>query len=154
VGSSKRSATRDITVAGLSLRQFAAVLVISILLVGCQGAPGVVPDAEMQLHVNNGTPLQLLLVVNGRTYPLPAEGQIDLRASELPPLAWMAEIRTMSGRSLVGLTVRSGDVVQTQASQKGDGARVDLSCGRIDIWSGPPLLGPPPGAGAVGDCIP
>jgi hypothetical protein len=136
------------------MRQFAVILVTSIVLVGCQVAPGVVPDAEMQLHVNNGTSLQLVLVVNGQTYPLPANGQTDLKASELPPLAWMAEVQTMSGRSLVGITVRSGDVVQTQASQKGDGARVDLSCGRIDIWSGPPLLGPPPGPGVPGDCVP
>jgi hypothetical protein len=137
------------------MRPFATALVTSIVLLGCQVvAPGIVPDAEMQLHVNNGTPLELVLVVNDRTYPLGGPGQIDLTVRELPPLAWTAEVRTITGRSLLGLTVRSGDVVQTGASQKGDGARVDLSCGRIDIWSGPPLLGPVPGPGVPGDCLP
>ena len=39
-------------------------------------------------------------------------------------------------------------------SAQGDAVRVDLSCGRLDIWSGPPLLGPPPGPGTPGDCTP
>jgi hypothetical protein len=134
------------------MRNFAVGLLFSILLLGCRVGAGVVPDGEMQLHVNNGTPLQLVLLVNGTRYALPANVQTDFTASELPPLAWMAEIQTVSGRSLVRVTVRSGDVVQTGASQKGDGARVDLSCGRIDIWSGPPLLGPVPGPGVPGDC--
>ena len=30
----------------------------------------------------------------------------------------------------------------------------NLSCGRLDIWSGPPLSGPPPGPGKPGDCAP
>ncbi len=34
------------------------------------------------------------------------------------------------------------------------GARVDLSCGRIDIWSGTPMMGPAPGPGVPGDCDP
>ena len=136
------------------MRNFAFGLVTSILLLGCGVRAGVVPDGEMQLHVSNGTPLQLVLLVNGSTYSLRANEQTDFRASELPSLPWMAEIQTPSGRSLVGVTVRSGDVVQTQASHKGDGARVDLSCGRIDIWSGPPLLGPVPGPGVPGDCRP
>jgi hypothetical protein len=43
-------------------------------------------------------------------------------------------------------------VIETNSYLKGDGNRVDLSCGRIDVWAGPPLLGPAPGPGTPGDC--
>ena len=46
----------------------------------------------------------------------------------------------MTGRTLLSLTVRSGDVIEGPNGSTGDGARVDLSCGGIDLWSGPPLL--------------
>ena len=57
------------------------------------------------------------------------------------------------------LTVSAGDVWSQQnadgsGESKGDGARVDLSCGRIDVWSGTPMMGPAPGPGAPGDCDP
>jgi len=52
------------------------------------------------------------------------------------------------------MTVRPGDVWETAGQMKGDAVRVDLSCGRLDIWSGPPLLGPAPGPGKPGDCAP
>ena len=33
---------------------------------GCQPVAGVVPDRQMELHANNGTPLQLAIVVDGQ----------------------------------------------------------------------------------------
>jgi hypothetical protein len=55
---------------------------------------------------------------------------------------------------LVSMIVHDGDVVAAADGDKGDANRVDLSCGRLDIWSGPPLLGPAPGPGSPGDCGP
>ncbi len=126
--------------------------------------PGVavVPDQEMRLEISNGTTLPVTLVVNGvvvDTFPAgdgPAEG---IPASELPPLPWDVEARSPTGRALVTLTVRSGDVWSADTSNggrevHGAAVRVDLSCGRLDIWSGPPLMGPLPGPGIPGDCAP
>jgi len=57
------------------------------------------------------------------------------------------------------MTVHPGDVWATtgpngEGREKGDGVRVDLSCGRLDVWSGPPMIGPAPGTGSPGDCAP
>ena len=57
------------------------------------------------------------------------------------------------------MTVRQGDVFNTfnpdgLLVMKGDAVRVDLSCGVLRIWSGPPLLGGVPGPGSPGDCEP
>ncbi len=108
----------------------------------------------MELHANNGTPLQLAIVVNGQMELLAPHAQLDLFAATLPSLPWVAEVRTVTGRTLLSLTVRSGDVIEGPNGSTGDGARVDLSCGGIDLWSGPPLLGPMPGPGTPGDCVP
>lgn len=131
----------------LAVVAFAAVI-------GCQPVSGVVPDEQMQLHANNGTPLQLVLVVNGQATPLPPKAQVDFSAPNLPSLPWVTEVRTVTGRTLLSLTVRSGDIIERSNGAMGDLARVDLSCGRIDLWSGPPAGGPAPGPGAPGDCVP
>jgi hypothetical protein len=51
-----------------------------------------------------------------------------------------------SGRVLASMTVHPGDVGNMtgpngQGEARGDGVRVDLSCGRLDIWAGPPMTG-------------
>jgi len=76
---------------------------------------------------------------------------------DLPRQPWLVEARTPTGRVLSSMTVRPGDVWETtmpdgSTQMKGDAVRVDLSCGRLDMWSGPPLLGPAPGPGKTGDC--
>ena len=129
---------------------------------GDSGIPlGVLPPDSMSLSINNGTTLTVTLVVNGTLVASlePATclgcGQDDgVPASLLPPLPWQAEVRSPSGRVLVSLTVHEGDVVYGSSSSQGDANRVDLSCGRIDLWSGPPLSGPPPEPGSPGDCRP
>lgn len=123
-------------------------LLVVVAFGSCQPGNGVVPDWEMELHVSNGTPLDLVLAVNGQVEPLAPNAQGDFSASRLPSLPWFAEVSTTTGRILLSLTVRSGDVIETSNSRKGDLARVDLSCGRIDLWSGPPAGGPAPGPGA------
>ena len=57
------------------------------------------------------------------------------------------------------MTVRDGDLQATTnpdggSSANGIGGRIDLSCGRLDIWSGVPVIGPMPGPGSPGDCLP
>ncbi len=115
----------------------------------------------MTLAIQNGTTIPVILVVNGTTIARfePQSGEPGIPFTRLPPLPWATEVRMVSGRVLLQMTVHAGDVVEIHrsdgtGSSKGDGARVDLSCGRIDLWSGPPLAGPAPGPGTPGDCDP
>lgn len=113
----------------------------------------VAPD-QMTLSANNGSTKSVSLVVNGSLVREILPGvQVTLAARDLPELPWQAEVRLEGGRTLLSLTVRAGDVVKG-ASPSGDATRIDLSCGRIDLWSGPPIGGPAPGAGVPGDCNP
>ncbi len=122
----------------------------------------VVPPEAMTLSISNGTTLTVTLVVDGivvRTVA-PSTGADPIPASALPALPWVVEARSPSGRVLTSMTVKAGAVWQVAApveggsESKGVGARADLSCGRLDIWSGPPMIGPAPGPGSPGDCAP
>jgi hypothetical protein len=131
-----------------------AVATLCVLLAACT-APGTVPAASMSVSIENGTTLPVTVVVNDAQVATVAPGDdATLPSSQMPSLPWNVEARSPSGRVLVSLVVHDGDVVHTQNRYDGDAARVDLSCGRLDIWSGPPLLGPAPGPGSPGDCAP
>ena len=119
------------------------------------GAP--MKPAPMKLSVQNGTTVVVTLVVNGtvvETFP-PGAFEDPIKA-ELPPLPWSVETRSPSGRVLSRMTVKEGDYVTsngpTAGMVKGDAVRVDLSCGRLDVWYGPPLLGGTFIPGPSGDC--
>jgi len=113
------------------------------------------PPAAYDLWVSNQTTLAVTLAVNGTAVRTVApHEQASLRADALPPLPWSVEARSPSGRVLLTVAVRAGDVEAGPGTMRGDAARVDLSCGRLDVWSGPPLLGPVPGPGRTGDCEP
>ena len=126
------------------------------------GAPSAVPG----LSIQNGTALEVSLVVNGvvvRTIGpggcLGCGGGAGIPAVELPALPWNVAVLTPSRRELTTLTVHEGDVAETSSPGGGGGsrgvaARVDLSCGRLDVWAGPPIAGPAPGPGSPGDCAP
>jgi hypothetical protein len=124
------------------------------------GVPLVTAPGAMRLDVSNETTIDVLLTVNGRPgIPVPAGQGLEVGPADIGPLPWAAQVRTVSGRILVQAKVEAGDVVSQDngngsGSQRGVGARVDLSCGRIDLWSGPPMLGPAPGPGTPGDCDP
>jgi len=125
------------------------------------GSDGIVPPGAMTVSVSNGTTLGVEVVVNDSfVTTLDPGGCLGCRsddaipASVLPPLPWQVEVRNVYGRTLVALPIHAGDVIETSSYLKGDGNRVDLSCGRIDIWSGPPMLGPAPEPGTPGDCRP
>lgn len=136
----------------ITLRVILLILCASIVSIGCD-RPGVVPDSAMTLELNNGTTVPVALVVSGLSVMrVEPHTQVRLTAHELPSLPWHARVNLLTGRMLLELTVNSGDVRFEGSVQLGAAARVDLSCGRIDLWSGTPLLGPPPGRGQPGDC--
>lgn len=130
----------------------AGTVLLATVLATCGGDPDPV---TLLLEASNGTTLEVTLVVNGQPVAVVAPGTAGgLTASQLPPLPWSVEARTASGRVLIAFDVDSGDVVRVGNQLRGAGGRVDLSCGRLDVWSGPPMLGPVPGPGESGDCEP
>jgi hypothetical protein len=136
---------------------FTVALFGFLLVATCSPAP--TGDAH-DLVVSNQTTLAVTLAVNGTVIrTIQPKTQETVLVKELPPLPWAVEARASSGRVLTSMAVRPGDVWETSMPDgstqlKGDAVRVDLSCGRLDIWSGPPLLGPAPGPGMPGDCAP
>jgi hypothetical protein len=151
----------------MGLRLVSWLVLAAIAVSGCVGRGGASeptatpppsPTATVTLSIANYTTIAVTLVVNGSVVEVvPPGGYQDPIKVALPALPWTVETRSPSGRDLSSMTVRPGDVWQTSypgggGAAHGDAVRVDLSCGRIDVWSGPPLLGPPPGPGTSGDC--
>jgi hypothetical protein len=134
------------------LHRLATIGALVVALSACSN-PNVVPDALMEVAVDNTTSIAVDIVVNDAAIgSVPANTRSTFGAADLPSLPWHVVALTSSGRELVTLDVKSGDVYDRPGSQSGVGARVDLSCGRLDIYSGPPLMGPIPGPGVPGDC--
>lgn len=139
-----------------------AIARVIALVAACQpqSSDGIVPPEQMELTVANLSSLDLVLVLNGAPIqPLRPGTRTAVPASRLPALPWAAEVRLPTGRSLVATTVNAGDIWSRPIANGGTelhgvGARLDLSCGRIDLYSGPPLMGPAPGSGSPGDCDP
>jgi len=134
------------------MRDLARALLGFVLVAACSPAPTGDPH---DLVVSNQTTLAVTVAVNGTVVrTIQPNKQEILFVRELPSLPWAVEARAPTGRVLTSMIVRPGDVWVTGNEMHGDAVRVDLSCGRLDIWSGPPLLGPPPGPGTPGDCAP
>jgi len=113
-----------------------------------------------ELNVSNQTTIAVRVVVNGREVAVLEPGAVlhDLVIDAIP-MPWLVQLTTATRRVLLDLAIEQDAVLTTtgpdgQVSTKGQGARVDLSCGRLEAWVGPPLLGPPPGRGTLGDCDP
>jgi hypothetical protein len=141
---------------GLALLLCALALITS----GCVG-PGGTPTlagsipVAVSLSYSNQTTIAVDLVVNGTKVSTMLPGTDGtVLASSLPAQPWAVQAQTSKGRVLTSMTVRPGDIAQGSGYSRGDAVRVDLSCGRLDIWSGPPLVGPAPGSGSPGDCTP
>ena len=127
--------------------------------------PGVSPTPDWgvdpPLGISNGTTLTVTLILTGKvigTYP-PGSGRSPLVIPNLPPLPWVVEARSPSGRLLTSMTVAAGELYETTTpnggrTENGTLGRVDLSCGRLDINAGAPASGPAPGPGKPGDCAP
>ena len=139
------------------MRARLALLAIGLLAAGC----GLLPGERPELGVSNGTDLVVVVTVNGELlgeFPPHGPGP-EFDVSRLPALPWTVEARTVSGRLLTSMVVEPGDVQRTVeandvVSLSGALARVDLSCGRLDIWAGFRPSGPAPGPGRPGDCEP
>ena len=102
------------------------------------------------LSVSNETSIAVDLLVNGAVVATVAPGaEIDVPTSELPARPWAIETRSPSGRVLSSLSVATSDYYDRLS---GMAVRADLSCGRIDVWLGPPMLGPAFVPGPSGDC--
>lgn len=146
----------------------AATVALACLLGACSLLPSMVPSiappgaGPVGVEVSNATTLPITIVVNGvaaRNVGPGDEVREPMTADVLGPMPWKVEARTASGRVLLSFTVHDGDVIYKDfgdghSSAQGDGARVDLSCGRLDVWAGPPMIGPIPGPGTPGDCAP
>ena len=126
-------------------RFFLIVVLVLGVLSGCAGCgpnPSNIPNVG--LSIGNYTTIAVTLVVNGKVIEtVPAGGYEDPIKGELPVLPWHVETRSPSGRVLSSMTVDSA---------VGGAVRADLSCGRLDVWSETPILGPPGGPGQPGDC--
>jgi hypothetical protein len=98
--------------------------------------------------------------VNGQIVGVAVPGQaFGPLGADLPPMPWTVEARTASGRLLTTMIVRREDISREEVGngatrESGAGARIDLSCGRLDLWVGVPMIGPAPGPGTPGDCDP
>jgi hypothetical protein len=107
--------------------------------------------AGYDLWLNNSTPLSLVIVVNGDTAgEVPAMTQTSFAAVGLPGLPWTVKVNAANGKQVMSLDVPAGVVWSTTAPNGGGevhgaGKFIDLACGRIDVWVGPPLGGPVPG---------
>jgi hypothetical protein len=142
----------------LAGRRFAAIVLAVCtagVLAGCQAAPSPVPSAAASpagppLSISNGTSIPVMLAINGSVIEIvpPGDRQDPITAS-LPPRPWAIETRSPGGRVLSVLSVGVNDYV---SDTMGRAVRVDLTCGRLDVWSGPPLLGPTFIPGPSGDC--
>ena len=139
------------------VRAYARTMLALVLVATCSPAPTGEPH---DLGISNGTTMPVTIAVNGTALRTIQPQTLDtILVKDLPPLPWVVEARTSTGRALLSLSVRAGDVWETTGpdgthERNGDANRVDLSCGRLDMWSGPPLLGPAPGPGKPGDCAP
>jgi hypothetical protein len=120
------------------------------------------PAFGSDIDVGNGTDLDVTILVNGSDVGVaPAHLNTTIPADRLPAKPWSVQAQTASGRSLLSFKVAPGEVFSTtgpggDTTTSGAGSRVDLSCGRLDVTVGGPMLGPPPEAnpGASGDCDP
>jgi len=134
-----------------------ALVLIGVVVHACGQIP---VDPRPALGIDNGTTLPVTIVVNGteiETVPPTTHRLIEPEA--LPEMPWEVEARTPTGRVLLTLAVAPGVVSKTVepdgvVSLQGAADRVDLSCGRLDLYAGPPLIGPMLGPGEPGDCEP
>jgi hypothetical protein len=117
---------------------------------GFPGAPSMTPSATPvppPLSVANGTDRVITISVNDIVVAtVPATSGLDpIETPAMPRLPWSISIQAVDGFVLATASMENG---QTLAMRR------DLSCGRIDVWSRGPILGPMNGPGEPGDCGP
>jgi hypothetical protein len=117
------------------------------------------PDARFDLHVDNGTTVQISVVLDGREASQVAPRTTTVVSLRNEPIGDVTiEARIPNGRPVITFAidprVLGAAPVGSVTNVTGAAHRVDLSCGRLDIWLLTPPLGPAPGPGTPGDCGP
>jgi hypothetical protein len=143
-------------------RRLVGAATVVLLVAGCAaeapGTPIASAPAAMAIHVGNGTPLDVSILVNGQPEGVvAAHSGGELAATGLPALPWTVEARSPSGRVLTTMAVAADAVPLAPDVHTIPMGRVDLSCGRLTVWAGdfPPSGPVPPSpAGSPGDCAP
>jgi hypothetical protein len=141
-------------------RRWAAALMVMVAYISIAGCVPQLSAENPGLGVDNGTTLPVTITVNGaRIDTIAPKTQRSIGPATLPAMPWSVQALSPSGRVLLELQVVAGAVSATTnpdggISIRGAGNRVDLSCGRLDVYAGPPMLGPMPGPGIPGDCEP
>jgi hypothetical protein len=142
-----------------ALAELVRTLAVPILVISLAGCSGESP----QLVLENGTDLEVTLVLNGQALAVALpDGGVEIAARELPPLPWRVEATSPSGRVMATMKVQPGDLEHTTEPGGGESfsGRVShevLSCGQLIIWAGyspPSVPAPAPDAGKPGDCEP
>ena len=97
------------------------------------------PPLLPMVTLANGTTIPVAVTINGALVgTVPPGTTKDPIPATLPARPWIVEARSSSGRVLATLTVSAEDSI---SANSGVAVREDLACGRLDLWSGPPLLG-------------
>jgi hypothetical protein len=139
---------------------WAAALLAILVSLSIAGCALLGSDEVPSLGVDNATTLAVTITVNGvKVDTVPPGTQRSIAAETLPAMPWTVQALSPSGRVLLEFQVVPGAVFRTtdpdgSTSMGGAGNRVDLSCGRLDVYAGPPMMGPMPGPGIPGDCEP
>jgi hypothetical protein len=117
----------------------------------------IAPDgAPPVIYVSNGTALPLTVAVNGQTLAISEPGSVNIYDPAPYEAPWNITLSTPSSRTLVDFTYDRTDVFGPDGTyDRVVGQRVDLSCGRLDVFVGGGILGPSPfGSYPPGDCDP
>src|SRR5215218_3046582 len=114
-------------------------IIVGLALAGCS----ILRPDRPTFGVSNGTTLAVVVTINspdgGASVNVAPGRSMELDPSRRPQLPWTVEARTESGRLLTAMTVLPGQVTRTthpdgSVEMTGALGRVDLSCGRLEIW--------------------
>jgi hypothetical protein len=141
----------------MGIRRSVVVGLFAATLASC-GSLATTPN----LGARNGTTIDVAIVVNnieiGRLAPGQSIEGIQDRAGSLP---WLVQLRTIdSGRPVLTMRLEQAELdpavdANVASIESGSLTTVDLSCGRLEVWTGDRTAvgaGPPPGEGRPGDC--
>lgn len=149
-----------------------AAIMIGIAVAGCTSgiqppspqastAQPSIPESALTgavLAMNNGTSIAVTLLVNAVVITtVPASTREQPVPYPLPSPPWDVEARSPSGRILLRLRVSTSDLESATSGivtgARGRFASADLSCGRLEVWTGPAPVGAPTFIpGPPGDC--
>jgi hypothetical protein len=140
------------------IRSLPTVIALAAIAAGCALLPG--PSSDFDINVENGTTLDIGIVVNGERVGVVAGGDgMVIPARELGPLPWRVVAVTSTGRELASMAVDAsmGCVAGPGGGTSCRGALglADLVCGRFAMYAAAPFAGgPAPVPGAGEPCVP